>query len=136
MFRTTLAPLVIALVAVTSGCSSTATPEPTPTSTGASLTSYVGLGFDSVTTRIRPDAGVVVQDLSVLVGKDPTYTPIAFGSPEWDVVAICADQEMLEEATSVEVAIVPVADASSSFLNGAREGEQEKTVTCEGRPYR
>lgn len=72
----------------------------------------------------------------MLVGKDPTYTQIAFGSPEWDVVAICADQETLEEATSVEVAIVPVADASSSFLNGAREGEQENTVTCEGRPYR
>lgn len=127
---------MIALVAVTSGCSSTASPEPTPTPLGAPLTSYVGLGFDSVTTKLRPDTTVAVQDVSVLVGKDPTYTQIAFGSPEWDVVAICADQETLEEATSVEVAIVPVADASSSFLNGVREGEQESTVTCEGRPYR
>ncbi|MBD8585989.1 hypothetical protein IFT90_15645 [Frigoribacterium sp. CFBP 8766] len=127
---------MIALVAVTSGCSSPASPEPTPTPTGAPLTSYVGLTFDSVTSKLRPDTTVVVQDLSVLVGKDPTYTQIAFGSPEWDVVAICADQEMLEEASSVEVAIVPVADASPSFLNGVREGEQKSTVTCEGRPYR
>lgn len=136
MSRTTLAPLVIALVAITSGCSSSAIPEPTPTPTGSPLDSYVGLGFDSVTTKLRPDTIVAVQDVSVLVGQDPTYTQISLGSPEWDVVAICADQETLEKATSVEVAIVPAADASSSFLDEAREGAQENTVTCEGRPYR
>lgn len=136
MFRTTLAPLVIALLAVTSGCSTTASREPTLTPTGAPLTSYVGLTFDSVTTRLRPDTTVVVQDVSVLVGTDPTYTQIAFGSPEWDVVAICADQETIEEATSVEVSIVPAVVASPSFLDEARDGDHDTTVTCDGRPHR
>ena len=136
MFRTTLASSVIALVAVTSGCSTAASPEPTTTPTGAPLTSYVGLTFDSVTTRLRPGTTVVVQDVSVLVGRDPTCTQIAFGSPEWDVVAICGDQETLEKTTSVEVSIVRAVDASPSFLDEARDGDHDTTVTCDGLPHR
>lgn len=122
-----------AVLVALSGCSDA--PQPTPSSSEAPLDSFLGGTFEDVTREIPPDIFVIIQDASVLAGADPTYTAVAYGSPDWTVLALCADQPDLRDAASVEVAVLPSAVASRGMIADARAGEYRETVTCEDRPY-
>lgn len=83
-----------------------------------------------------PDVYFIVQDVSNLVGIEPSYTPQDYGSPSWEVVALCADQPTLQNATSIEIAIIPALGATEDVTKNAREGAYADSVTCDERPYR
>ena len=123
----------LAVVLALTGCSGSVPPSPSPSD--RPLGSFLGGTFEQVTRQIPPDNFVVIQDVSVLADADPTYTAVNYGSPEWSVVALCADRPHLGDATSVEVAVIPTEVASSALLADARAGKHSDSVTCEDRPY-
>ncbi|KJQ55734.1 hypothetical protein [Microbacterium sp. SA39] len=125
---------MLAVVLALSGCAEA--PPPTPSPTGRPLGSFLGGTFEAVTREIPPDIFVIIQDVSVLADADPTYTAVNYGSPEWTVLALCADRPHLGAATSVEVAVIPHSVASSTMIANAREGAYSESVTCGDRPYR
>lgn len=76
----------------------------------------------------------IIHDASSLVGLE-TADRFNRQSPDWTIVAVCADGPDPENATTVELAVVPTV----AINDGMRKDFDQvfaDSVTCEGRPYR
>jgi hypothetical protein len=80
-------------------------------------------------------AGWLVQDLSVLVDKEPTYAGNDFGSPDWSVIAVCADAKSLVNARKIEVGIIPTSEMSAVVKAASAAGKFDKNIPCRGLAY-
>src|SRR5690554_5263289 len=66
---------------------------------------YVGAQYDAFLKRdARPlDATIITQDISLsAVGLEPKYSALDLYSPRWTIVALCADAEVVAQASSLE----------------------------------
>jgi hypothetical protein len=89
---------VIAL-ALIGGCGHSAPPLGVDEARGTTL--------DVVDAHLRQESTLIVQDLSVLVDAEPTYGRVATSPEEWLIVAVCADTDVIDTATDVEVGVIP-----------------------------
>jgi hypothetical protein len=66
-----------------------------------------GTTLDVVDAHLKQESSLTVQDLSVLVDAEPTYGRVATSPEEWLIVAACADTDVIDTATDVEVGVIP-----------------------------
>lgn len=73
----------------------------------------------------------LVQDVSVTVGREPQFTGDDLASDLWIVVAACADADDVNEATVLEVAVIPRDAFTASVEQRVSDGEFDDTVVCD-----
>lgn len=95
--RTRLLLGLTAAALLVTGCSEAGTSEESPTTPQE----LVGLDIDEAMehTKTVEESNVVVQDHSVLVGKEPSY---ADGDEGWTVIAACSDNGKLVDTQKVD----------------------------------
>ena len=92
-----------------------------------------GKSLEFVEDRLQPDVTLLIQDVSPRVGLAASYGLGDDGL--WTVVALCADSAVLDNATSVEVAVVPQRAVDVAVRNLIRDGAFRAAVDCDGRDY-
>lgn len=95
----------------------------------------VATSLGSTSHEVSVNAELYIQDASPRVGAEATYR----GGPEsdaWIIVAACADQVVIAEATEVEFAVIPEATMTDEVRQEIEDGDFLNAVWCEGRPYR
>lgn len=100
------------------------------TGTGTKPQTIVGRSFAEAEQALPDDAVFLVQDVSPLFNMQPSYTDSQFGSSRWTVVAACADADLLEESSTVEIAIAPSESLTATELSNARNGDYSDSIVC------
>jgi hypothetical protein len=95
----------------------------------------VGEPLELLTSAITEQTTLLVQDVSVVVGRAPTYDENEDASA-WEVVAACSDHESIAQSVVVEVAVVPASAMTAGLEERLRAGELDDAVSCEGLPFR
>ncbi|MGM1016764.1 MAG: hypothetical protein ACQEW8_04420 [Actinomycetota bacterium] len=126
--RTRLVAAALALSALgVTGCTAEAEPVLKPAE-------VVGGPFQAVWDAVGDEATLLVQDSSPRVDREPTFTDQEPAG--WVVVAACADDADLRQATSVEVAVIPEDTFTTDVREDLEAGEYTDAVDCEGRECR
>lgn len=94
----------------------------------------VGLPLSSVTIEIPEMSTLLIQDVSPRVGRESTYR--SGNDDNWIVVASCADNARLGDASIVEVAVIPKAAYTATVREEVARDDFVSAVSCDGRPYR
>lgn len=76
------------------------------------VSAAVGAPLSSVTVEIPETSTLLIQDVSPRVGREATYR--SGNDDNWVVVASCADNANLGDASIVEVAVIPKAAYTST----------------------
>jgi len=103
--------------------------------TGLQTDEAVRKPLDTVSDAVPETSLLLIQDASPRVGKPASYTTTA-AQEQWIVVAICADNQYLSAATSVEVAVIPKASLSPTVRSELADGAFDDAVDCKGRTDR
>lgn len=74
---------------------------------------------------------LVVQDQSPLVGVKASYSPgLDQKSDRWIVTAVCANNRTIDDATSVEIVVIPREKVTPAVKEKMRAGKFGK-LSCE-----
>ena len=114
---------VVALALMPGVVACTQTPAHAPAS-------IVGGSFSEVEGVLPDSAALLIQDVSVEFGLEPTYTQDQFGSSRWTVLAACSDAESLEQSSTIEIAVAPADAVDEQDRQAARDGAFSDAVTC------
>ncbi|QUB99057.1 hypothetical protein [Cellulosimicrobium cellulans] len=87
-----------------------------------------GNTLDVVDAHLGQESTLIVQDLSVLVDAEPTYGSVASSPEEWLIVAACADTDVIDTATDVEVGVIPDRLATPSIHEKIRANEYLEAI--------
>lgn len=113
------------------GCASGAqTQEPPP----LLVADASGTSMADISDHVRDDATLMVQDVSVVVDATPSYNASQQTSTQWIVVAACSDSRTIDDAGTVEVAVIPADDYDDAVRAQVADGEMASTVVCDGLP--
>ncbi|MHA7133828.1 hypothetical protein [Oerskovia turbata] len=66
-----------------------------------------GSTLDVLDAHLSEETTLMVQDLSVLLDAEPTYGRTSASPERWLIIAACADTDVIDTATTVEVAVIP-----------------------------
>lgn len=114
----------MAALVVLTGCA--------PSSQEVSVEETVGHPLTFIDGKLGQDAGLLVQDVSPRVGLSAGYLE-GVDPEQWMIVASCSDTDDIRRATSLEVAVVPIARADEARALG---DDLANAVDCDGRPHR
>ncbi|GEM_PF-2269138 len=92
--------------------------------------SIVGGSFSEVEGVLPDSAALLIQDISVEFGLEPTYTQDQFGSSPRRVLAACSEAEALEQSATIEIAVAPADAVDEQDRQAARDGAFSDAVTC------
>ncbi|WP_353114769.1 hypothetical protein [Microbacterium sp.] len=117
----------MALLITAAGCSS----RPSlPTSDA------VGQTLGAVFSSAPEETSFLIQDSSPRVGQVASFALSTSDPKDWTVVAICADDVQLNDASAVEISVVPTASYSSQVKSEVKEGKFLDAVNCEDLRFR
>jgi hypothetical protein len=91
--------LALTALALIGGCAQSEPPLGVDEARGSTL--------DVVEAHLGQETTFIVQDLSVLVDAEPTYRSNTISPEDWLVIVVCADSDVIDTATGVEVAVIP-----------------------------
>lgn len=93
---------------------------------------FLGETLEEVSQQLgeRDDLTQLTQDVSVAVGREPTFTEPDLESTLWTVVAACADADDVNEATVLEVAVIPTDTLTAAVARDVSDGVFADTVSC------
>ncbi len=109
------------VLACLGGCKS---PDLTP------IEEVVGQPYDLAIIKLVEDITIVTQDASPRVNEMPAFDGSQLGSPDWIVVAVCSDVSFLEEARSIQFAVVPSRSYTREVQVAVERGDFEDSVIC------
>lgn len=90
------------------GCSSPSQHiTPSTPSTRTAPAALVGEPISSLDAILTSGTTLLVQDVSVAVGRSPHYTDAQQDTDKWMIVAACSSGEAVEDSGEVMVAVVP-----------------------------
>ncbi|GAA3637520.1 hypothetical protein GCM10022200_21070 [Microbacterium awajiense] len=121
MRRWAILTVAAAVLGLSSGCTSTGG---VADGCDSSLDSTVGSTLDAFAACLSDDTDLMIRDVSVLIGEDPSYTDVAELRAEWVVVAACTVDADWRDSATVEVAVVPKPHTPS-------DADFDGTVACE-----
>ncbi|MFC8597599.1 hypothetical protein [Isoptericola sp. NPDC057191] len=85
-----------------------------------------GQTLDVLNQHTPASAQVVVQDVSTIVDLEPSY-PV--GAPEsWIILAACADSATIDDASYVEVSVIPAESTTRELRGRIQENDFRPTV--------
>lgn len=93
-----------------------------------------GRALGDVTVHVSPDATLLVQDASPVVGREPSYDTSQQDSANWTIVEGCSTRASVDASAEVELSVVPSDTYDQLVHGGVSDGQQRRTVTCEGLP--
>lgn len=125
--RALLLATALAFAGLLAGCSAA------PAGTQTTPAQLVGKSLDRLVDLVPADSELLIQDASPRVGLAASYDGV--GLDRWTVIALCADEPIIEESRSVEVAVVPSTAVTDTFRASVLSGAQADAVDCEGRGY-
>lgn len=117
----------VALIVAVAGCSS----RPSLSTSDA-----VGQTLSAVFSSAPEETSFLIQDSSPRVGEAASFELSTSDPKDWTVVAICADNVQLNDASAVEISVVPTASYSSQVKSEVKEGNFLDAVTCENQQFR
>lgn len=97
--------------------------------------SAVGKSLETVNDIVTDQTTLLVQDVSPRVGEVAAFEDPDAGD-EWSVVAACADSTKIENAKTVEVAVIPKSAYTEAVKAEVKAGEFDDAVACNGLKYR
>ncbi|MDR0592079.1 MAG: hypothetical protein LBG60_02230 [Bifidobacteriaceae bacterium] len=91
-----------------------------------------GLTLDQVAPHVPTDEWLYTQDVSPLVGEEPSYSGADAASSAWTVVAICSTAEFVEDSEPLELAVVPTSTVDDEVRQRIADDGFLDTVNCGG----
>ena len=121
--------LTVTIAALVASVSLTSCSVPPPVRSSE----FIGQTMEAVAERLgdREDLTQITQDVSVVVGLEPEFNGDELDSPAWTVLAGCADDDDVNKATVLELAVIPTTEFTPSIAERLAEGEFEDTVVCD-----
>ncbi|MDR3107911.1 MAG: hypothetical protein LBU05_06935 [Bifidobacteriaceae bacterium] len=99
---------------------------------GLPVAEVPGLTLDKAAPHVPAEAIVFTQDASPRVGLDASYRLDQSSSPDWTVVAICADGTVLDNSSRLELAVIPSSSVDEQIRQSVRDGGFSDAIACEG----
>lgn len=81
-------------------------------------------------SALGDNSTVSVQDLSVIVGREPSYTADEMQSDQWTIIAACADDEYITQASEINVGVVPKDAVDDDDIGEAQRGGFNHLIGC------
>lgn len=113
--------LLVALIASLSACEGT---------DGEQVSELRGRPIGALQEEREDDSTVAIQDLSAIVGREPSFTASEIQSDRWIIIAACADDESIRQADDIQVGVVPKDALDNEIVKRAQQGEFDSLIGC------
>ena len=129
LVRALTAAVATALIAAATLSACSPPPRPAPVAVADLIGEPLTAAVDALPARVT----LFIQDVSPLVGLKSTYRD-GSDAQRWTIVAACADVDDVKNASSVEVAVVPLPSDQVRDATSVTD-PFDRAVDCEGRPH-
>ncbi|MFC8597473.1 hypothetical protein [Isoptericola sp. NPDC057191] len=85
-----------------------------------------GQTLDVVNEHVPDDASFVIQDVSPVVGVAASFDES--NTDEWTLLAACADAQVIDQAATIEVSVVPSSRVTNEVRSKIEAREFGETV--------
>lgn len=96
------------------------------------LSDLPGEPVSSLRGEVRDNSNVIVQDLSVIVDLEPSYTSEDINSDRWIVIAACGDDELVARASEIQLGVIPRESLNATIEEEIERGEFDSSISCSG----
>ncbi len=103
---------------------------------GLQIDETVGVSLGIVYDHVREEATILIQDVSPRVDLESSFVDGVSDRSAWVVVSSCANDAVVDEASTTEVAVIPRDAYVKSVKTAIAAGGFADAVSCDGLSFR
>ena len=97
---------------------------------GKEVSELRGQPISALREEMGDDSTVAIQDLSTIIGREPSYTADDMQTDLWIIIAACADNKSIGQADNIQVGIVPRDALDDDIAKRAQQVEFDSLIGC------